>query len=246
MIDREQLVTNDNHRPYAAAANVVGVIERIRRINLPEAIDPEFLDVARITGASRGRVLDALRFLGLIHPNGEPTDALEAIAAATDEEWRELLAARIRDAYGADLSRIDPAQDTQATIISQFRRYQPRSQSERMVMLFLGLCRAAGMPVLEAPRQRAMRANGLPGRQVGGRQVRLRGSTGTTRTRRSAELDADSGNSLVFDLAQLDLIEDEAEYKKAWDAIGQARRIIGRARLARSEPSPVSPNAEGE
>jgi hypothetical protein len=78
------------------------------------------------------------------------------MARATEDEYRDLLAGVVREAYASDFARIDPAQDTQSRIMSAFQRYQPRSQTYRMTMLFLGLCRAAGMPVLDAPRDRQM------------------------------------------------------------------------------------------
>lgn len=246
MIDNALMRTDDDHRPYAAAANVVGVIDRIRRINLPEAIDAAWLDVARVPDASRGRVLDALRFLRLIHPGGEPTEELEAIASATDDEYRELLAARVRQAYAADLSRIDPAQDPQATIISQFRRYQPRSQTMRMVMLFLGLCRSAGMPVLEAPRQRAMRGAATPAV----RQPRSNTSNQQNQTPRSgrhapAPTPDLPGQTVAIRLEDLALIEDEKAYQAAWTALGTVTRAAARARQAREASERKAQDSEG-
>jgi hypothetical protein len=241
-MDTALMVTDDGRRPYAAAANVIGVIERIRRINLPEAIDTEFLNVARVPEAARGRVLDALRFLRLIYPGGEPTEALQAIASATDEEYRELLAARIREAYAADLTRVDPAQDTQATVESQFRRYQPRSQTMRMVMLFLGLCRAAGMPVLDAPRQRAMRqAPAATSRQPRPTAVPSRSSG---RSQAPSPDQNPLGQVVSISLDDLALIEDETTYKDVWEALGKVNRAVARARQGKASAQQETPEED--
>ena len=52
--------------------------------------------------------------------------------------------------------------------MNAFQRYTPRSQHNRQVMLFLGLCREAWIPTLDVPRRRGMMgrstATGSPGR----------------------------------------------------------------------------------
>ncbi len=146
----------EEKRPYAAAANVLGVLKRCRTRNLPDKIDNDFVSFAGVPDVVRSRVTSALRFLGLTTEDDDPTDILRALAAAPEEQYREILAGAIRSAYETDFARIDPAQDSQKQIIDAFRPYQPRSQTQRMVMLFLALCREAGISVKEAPRERAM------------------------------------------------------------------------------------------
>lgn len=169
-------------RPYASPSNLTQVISRARSRNLPDFIDGDFLRVAGIGDAVHGRVLEALRFLGLIHEDGKPTDTLIAISGASDEEYRRLLRGAIGEAYADDLARgIDIAQDTQAQIVDAFRRYQPRSQTGRMVMFFLGMAREAGMEVAEAPRERSMRRTLPPNaRTTRARSVPARGDKGRT------------------------------------------------------------------
>lgn len=153
----QEALQDDERRPYAATANVAAVLQRVRRRNLPETIDDEFYRVVDVPDVVFGRVRQALRFLDMVGEDDRPTDRLRSLARSSDEEFQDHLAAAVREAYRNDFERIDPAQDTQAQIVSAFRRYQPRSQTSRMVMLFLGLCRTAGIPVLDAPRERSMR-----------------------------------------------------------------------------------------
>jgi hypothetical protein len=172
----------EDRRPYAATANIVGVLQRARTRNLPEVIDDEFFRIVEVPDVVFGRVREGLRFLGMIDADGRPTDTLRAISAATDEEYRELLASAIRRAYEDDFTRIDPGQDTSSRIANAFRRYQPRSQTQRMVMLFLGLCREAGISVLDAPRDRQMqpREPRRPGRPSMPRRQETKAPTAST------------------------------------------------------------------
>ena len=99
-------------------------------------------------------MIQALRFLNVIAEDGEPTDTLKAIAGAPENDVKSLLATAVRDAYSTDFRSIDPGQETQHQINDWFQRYQPRSQTARMVMLFLNLCREADIPVRDKPSER--------------------------------------------------------------------------------------------
>lgn len=148
-----EALARDTNRPYPPASNVVSVLHRLRSRNLPERIDNEFLRDAGIPESLIHRAAFALRFLGLVEDDA-PTPALRAIATSTDEEYRDILSGIIRDAYGDVFAVVDPAQDSQDRIVNFFRRYTPASQRERMVNFFLAMCREAGIPTLDVPRQR--------------------------------------------------------------------------------------------
>lgn len=224
-------MTDDLKRPYAPPANVIAVIRRTRQINLPDVIDNDFLRVAQISENLYGRVHDGMRFLGLVDEGGHPTDALAAISAAGEEEYRSILAGAVREAFAEDFNRVDPGQDTQAVIVDAFKRYAPRSQTKRMVMLFLGLCREAGIPVAEAPRERKMA--GAPARK------RSPGSVGqatkTPKDRSNSGGGAPTGPAssdtllgvTVEDIALLD----ENDFAEVWSALGKIARARGRASL---------------
>jgi hypothetical protein len=217
-----------NRRPYAAPANVVAVLQRCRSRNLPEVIDNDFFRVVGISDIVFGRVREALGFMGLIGEDGRPTDLLQAIAAATDEEYRQLLAGAVRSAYREDFDRVDPAEDTQPRIVNAFQRYEPRSQTNRMVMLFLGLCREAGIPVLDAPRERQMRG------VVGGppRPPRAR------RKPSPAAPIAPSQEGMVVGITEIEISDlSEEEFNEVWAALGKVARTRAIAARRRREGS---------
>lgn len=226
--------SEEQRRPYAAAANVVAVLNRIRTRNLPVAVDSEFYRLAGVGEAVHGRVTAALSFLGLIDEGGAPTDTLRAMAQATEAEFKELLAASIREAYADDFQKIDPAQDTQGQIIDAFRRYEPRSQTARMVMLFLGLAREASIPVKDVPRDRKMAspARSAKATRPAARPARS-GASGTPPPPAPSSPPAGAPGLLfgvtVEDIAALD----EKDFATVWAALGKVAR-------ARAKPAPTA------
>jgi hypothetical protein len=168
------------------------------------------------------------------------------LAAAPDQEYRAILGGAIREAYREDFERIDPAQDTQAQMNDAFRPYQPRSQTARMVMLFLALCREAGISVLEAPRQRQMKGT------VGNRPTTPR----TTHRRRDPETHAapnappyQAHTSIPFALPDEEIeVLTEEEFGRVWDALGLVARTRAlarrRARAAEETSEDTEPEAD--
>lgn len=223
----------EDRRPYAPAANVLSVIDRARRLNLPPAVDTDFLRLADVPEGSLGRVAFAMRFLGLTEANERPTEQLRAIARATDEEYRELFAGIVRSAYAADFQRVNPGEETQAKIVSAFQRYEPRSQTTRMVMLFLGLAKAAGIPVLEAPRERGNQVK--PSRTPARAAIPVRGRTANparpTTGRGTVQPPANgaSPGNLLFGVTVDDIaVLSDDEFTTVWSALGKIARARAR------------------
>jgi hypothetical protein len=210
-------------RPYAATANVLAVINRARSRNLPDSVGNDFLRIAGVPDAVFGRVTEALRFLGLVSEDQAPTELLRNLGAAPEDQYRQLLAGALQEAYHADFEAIDPVQDSQGQVIDQFRRYEPRSQTSRMVMLFLGLAREAGIPVRDAPRERPMRTRRTTGSSRPTRSTALTAPRARGRGQESAP--ASTG---LFGLTEADVAKlDDAEFADVWTALGK----IARARL---------------
>lgn len=230
-------------RPYASPSNVLSVFHRVRSRNLPDKIDNDFLRIAGIGEAVFGRVTATLRFLDMIDEGLRPTDTLRALSAAPDEDYRIILAGAIRAAYAEDFARIDPEQDTQARIVDAFRPYQPRSQTSRMVMLFLGLCREAGIPVLDAPRERPMRGTTAP-----------RAAAKAAPRKAAPARHHASGNErqhppapqagLLFGVTEDDIgALPEDEFQEVWAALGKVARARAKQRQA-SAPDPQEADDE--
>jgi len=144
--------------PYAPPSNVTGVIRRYRDRSIPDKIDVALLTDIGVSKGNVHRTLAALRFLGLLDEDDQPTPAFTSLQMATDEEYPAVLEALVKNAYQEVFrAGIDPTKDGQNVLLNHFRRYQPASQRSRQVILFLGLCRAAGIPTLDAPRERTSR-----------------------------------------------------------------------------------------
>ena len=143
-------------------------LQRIRRMNMPPRVTREILKGIGISENIVPRVLSTLRFLQLITDNDEPTDVLRGLAGSTEDEYRQLLERTLRSAYADDFQTIDPSRDPQEVIMNAFQKYTPRSQHSRQVMLFLGLCREAGLATVDVPRRREMRARATARRTTKG------------------------------------------------------------------------------
>jgi len=227
-------IEDQSKRPYAAAANVLAVLNRARTRNLPDTINGEFYRLCGIGEAVHGRVAQALTFLGLIDGSGSPQNTLRAMAQAPEAEFKDLLATAIREAYAAEFERIDPAQDSQSTVADAFRRYVPRSQIDRMVMLFLGLCREAGIPVKDVPRDRKMTSNPTTRKSAPSQRTEAPRASAAPPVPPPQE----SGGGL-YGVSERDLgALSEQDFQQLWVALGKAARA--KALRLSSPPSEVA------
>jgi hypothetical protein len=145
-------VTPDTPAPYAPASAIVDLIKRHRSRGLPAPINSDVLARAGTSESLIPRTLQALQALDLIDENGAPSATLEDIRLAPEAEYKQRLGDWLRATYADALNFVDPATATDSQIRDAFRNYNPIGQQERMVTLFTGLFREAGI----APeRQRA-------------------------------------------------------------------------------------------
>ena len=155
----------ENRRPYASSPSVVDVLDRVRAVNVPDKIDDHFMAVASVPKSGHRLVRQALQFLDLIEENSDVTPRLRSLAGAPSGEYKKLLEDAVRTAYKEDLEIIDPVKDSKDTMLDHFQRYEPRSTNEKMRALFIGLCREAGIPVAEQPKQPRTTARSKPVRK---------------------------------------------------------------------------------
>jgi Family of unknown function (DUF5343) len=237
----------DRQRPYASPANVISVLGRVRRVNLRERIDDDLLRVAGVPEGAMHRVHTTLRFLRLTNDDQTSTDTLGSLVSGTDEQYRQTLEGAVRAAYASDFERIDPGQDTQAQIIDQFRQYEPRSQTGRMVTLFLGLCREAGIPVLDAPRERQQRPVTPRARTAGATPALRQRVQRARQEQREEQMTPPAPSGLMFGVTEDDIAAlDEKDFEVVWSALGRVARARARSKQQQAAESPAENGEDGE
>lgn len=207
----------DNRRPYASVSSVLAVIDRARTMNLPDSIDVGFMNVAGVEGQAVPRTRDTLAFLGLIDETGSGTPAFEDLANVPDSEFPERLRTVVEVAYSEELSIIDPKIDDADKIRGVFQKYTPKSTTGKMVSLFLGLCKASGMELKEAPPTRSL-VSSTTKKEAGTRAKRPSGRSG----RGSRETSSDGPSVLVHGISEADIrsFKEKADFDSTWQALG--------------------------
>jgi hypothetical protein len=156
--------TQDNFAPYPPIENVLRVLSKARSGGIRGPIDTNFLIQLGINDSMAPRTIRALGFLGFIDGNGKATPLFEKYVQASDEEAATVLRQALEQAYAAIFRAVDPVTDSRQKVFNAFRTMKPQGQWDRMVTLFLGLCKEAGMDVKDAPSARA-RASDSPREQ---------------------------------------------------------------------------------
>lgn len=138
-------VTADKPAPYAPASAILDIIDRYRNKGLPTPVTAEVLGRAGISDSLIPRTLYSLQVLDLIGEDGRPTQMFDGIRRAPQAEYTMRLAEWLQAAYADALQFVDPATADETGIRDAFRSYNPIGQQPRMVTLFTGLFRAAGI-----------------------------------------------------------------------------------------------------
>lgn len=131
--------------PYAPATTVMRVITRNRERGLPSPVNIRALETVGVPSGNASATLRAIRFFRLIDDEGHQTELFERLRRATTDEYLGVLAEIVREAYHDVLTIVDPSQDDLTAVNDAFRHYEPGAQRPRMVALFLGMCREAGI-----------------------------------------------------------------------------------------------------
>ena len=147
--------------PYSPAASVIAAIKRYRERGLPEPVDKNALESIGITSGVAALTLATLKFLGLINSDGFHSERFDQLRRATSENYPSELLQVIQNAYTDVFVIVDPTQDSRDRITDAFRQYDPQAQRERMVALFIGLCREAGLIIIGANPLKPEKRNNL-------------------------------------------------------------------------------------
>jgi hypothetical protein len=158
---------SDGPAPYGPPSALIEVIERYRERGLQTPLTDEVLVKAGVSESVVRRVAVALKLLDLVDADMNPTEALKQYQQAATDDAKAVLEKVIRDAYEPVFSFVNPAIDPPERVRDAFRSYEPRGQQDRMVTLYMGLCRYVGIAaepadvgerLSEARRQRILTA----------------------------------------------------------------------------------------
>lgn len=138
-------LSQETSAPYAPQAAIVSLLEKNRSTGLPSLIDKNALSRMGISESLLDRVFQALIILDLIDEDGTPTEILNGLRIAPEGEYTTRLAEWLNHAYSDIVQYTDPYQGNEVEVLDAFRTYSPKSQINRMVSLFVGLYRLAGV-----------------------------------------------------------------------------------------------------
>lgn len=163
-------VTTANPAPYAPASAIIGLVEKYRNKGLPKPFTADVLVRAGVSESLVPRTQQALVALELMNESGEPSETLEGLRLAAEAEFKPRLAEWVKSVYAEVFSYIN-ANDDERAVRDAFRFYKPIGQQDRMVSLFLNLCREANLrnddQSVSTPRRSARKATESTGGPAG-------------------------------------------------------------------------------
>lgn len=133
--------------PYVSAAALSGFLDHIRYVSTPKKVGAGLLGDYGVSKGNTFALISALKFLGLIDNAGNPTPAFSSLQTM-GEEFRSNLQEIVKKAYADLFSKLDVTKDSREHIRNYFSRNYSASQAEKATILFLDVCREAGIPTL--------------------------------------------------------------------------------------------------
>jgi len=137
--------------PYAPPSNVLLLIRHARDKGLKEPVTSPLITTIGIPEGNTSRTLQAFRLLKLLDEEGYFTPTFKLLSNAPSDEYPDVLAQILKDAYDTVFMALDPAKASDQQFENAFRFYQPKAQRSRMIVFFKALCREAGLITGGAP-----------------------------------------------------------------------------------------------
>jgi len=151
----------DRFAPYASPENIMRVLGKVHSNGLKGPIDGHFLLQLGIGEGMIARTQRALEFLGFDKKDGSATERLDRYIVSSQEEARAILAESVRDSYEMIFRAVSPG-DERTKVFNAFKMMKPQGQWDRMVTLYLHLCREAGFEVKDPPPNRGAKGEPRP------------------------------------------------------------------------------------
>jgi hypothetical protein len=131
--------------PYISYKTFSGFLDRLHQKGVPNRIDRSFL--AFLSGSNQSQLLAALRYLGLISPNGLGTDRLDALVKSVGAEYLTALSNVLKRSYPFLFNRFDLRRATLQEVEDKFSDAGASGDRLRKsIAFFLSAARAADIP----------------------------------------------------------------------------------------------------
>ncbi|MGA7731000.1 MAG: DUF5343 domain-containing protein [Chloroflexia bacterium] len=184
--------------PYSRPNPVLAILRRNHDKGVPNPLTATNLERLGLLSSSGSHALQAIKFLGLVLDDGSHTETFDRMRRVGDEEYRSLLAQAIQMAYKPVFEVADPSTDNRDAIDNAFRLYDPPTQRTRMVLLFLELCREAGLAPPEE--ELARRSAGAAPKSKQQRRIRPAKGKESTNERKASNEDASNTSGYLANI----------------------------------------------
>lgn len=143
---------------YVSYLTFANLLDWLRELGtVPSQFDRSFWG-GKYSGATGSQLMTGLRFLGLLDGD-KPTDRLEELAFASDDERKRMMADLLRDAYGRDLVDGLPKATPKLVRDALFARGATDGTFRKAQSFFINAAKAADLPM---PTQISKQARNKP------------------------------------------------------------------------------------
>jgi hypothetical protein len=147
--------------PYASAADLHVLFNRIEKMRAPLVIDQKWVRDYKLAAAQPAAIVSVLKWLRVIDEKGNPASADwdEVRVPATRQKKLEEL---VRGSYSEVFDRIDVAEASRDELHGTFVQAYGSGDPGRPVVCFVALCKHAGISTKEAAEPRPKAKAGGP------------------------------------------------------------------------------------